>query len=74
MNYFTELQERFLFQKIKDIYATSIDYEPRDEKTLEFFKVVQNKLLWASSQQTAAKLVYRRVDGMPLPLLGDAVL
>ncbi len=53
MNYFNELQERireirlserFFYQKIKDIYTTSIDYEPKDEKTVEFFKVIQNKL------------------------------
>lgn len=78
MNYFTELQERireirlserFFYQKIKDIYATSIDYDHKDEKTIEFFKVVQNKLLWAISQQTAAELVYRRADAA-LPLMG----
>ncbi|MDR1227206.1 MAG: virulence RhuM family protein [Prevotellaceae bacterium] len=78
MNYFNELQERireirlserFFYQKIKDIYTTSIDYDPKDEKTIEFFKVVQNKLLWAISEQTAAELVYRRVDAR-LPLLG----
>lgn len=78
MNYFTELQERireiriserFFYQKIKDIYTTSIDYDPKDEKTIEFFKLVQNKLLWAISQQTAAELVYKRVDA-GLPLLG----
>jgi len=78
MNYFNELQERireiriserFFYQKIKDIYTTSIDYDPKDEKTIEFFKVVQNKLLWAISQQTAAELVYRRVDAS-LPLMG----
>lgn len=73
MNYFNELQERireirlsekFFYQKIKDIYATSIDYDPKDEKTIEFFKIVQNKLLWAISKQTAAELVYRRVDAV----------
>lgn len=78
MNYFNELQERireirlserFFYQKIKDIYATSIDYDAKDEKTIAFFKIVQNKLLWAISQQTAAELVYRRVDAN-LPLLG----
>jgi len=78
MNYFNELQERireirlserFFYQKIKDIYTTSIDYDPKNEQTIEFFKVVQNKLLWAISQQTAAELVYRRVDAS-LPLLG----
>ena len=78
MNYFNELQERireirlserFFYQKIKDIYTTSIDYNPEDEKTILFFKIIQNKLLWAISSQTAAELVYRRVDAR-LPLLG----
>ena len=78
MNYFNELQERireirvserFFYQKIKDIYATSIDYKAGDEKTIMFFKVIQNKLLWAISRQTAAELVYRRVDAS-LPLMG----
>lgn len=78
MNYFTDLQERireirlserFFYQKIKDIYTTSIDYDLKDEKTIAFFKVVQNKLLWAISQQTAAELVYRRADAR-LPLMG----
>lgn len=78
MNYFNELQERireirlserFFYQKIKDIYTTSIDYDAKDEKTIAFFKVVQDKLLWAISQQTAAELVYRRADAA-LPLMG----
>lgn len=78
MNYFTELQERireirlserFFYQKIKDIYTTSIDYNPKDEKTLVFFKTIQNKLLWAISSNTAAELVYRRADAT-LPLMG----
>ena len=78
MNYFNELQdrlreirisERFFYQKIKDIYTTSIDYDAKDEKTIAFFKIVQNKLLWAISEQTAAELVYLRVDAS-LPLLG----
>lgn len=78
MNYFNELQQRireirisekFFYQKIKDIYTTSIDYDAKDEKTVSFFKIVQNKFLWAISQNTAAELVYRRVDAS-LPLLG----
>lgn len=78
MNYFNELQQRireirlsekFFYQKIKDIYTTSIDYDAKDEKTITFFKIVQNKLLWAISQSTAAELVFRRVDAL-LPLLG----
>jgi hypothetical protein len=78
MNYFNELQERireirlserFFYQKVKDIYTTSIDYNPSNEETTAFFKTVQNKLLWAISRQTAAELIYRRVDAR-LPLLG----
>ena len=78
MGYFDELQkrlrdirisEKFFYQKIKDIYMTSIDYDPKDEKTIEFFKIVQNRLLWAVSSQTAAELVHNRVD-MTKPLLG----
>ena len=78
MNYFSELQERireiriserFFYQKIKDIYTTSIDYNPGDEMTELFFKTIQNKLLWAISEQTAAELVYRRADA-ELPLMG----
>ena len=78
IGYFDELQkrlrdirisEKFFYQKIKDIYMTSIDYDPKDEKTIEFFKIVQNKLLWAVSSQTAAELVHNRVD-MSKALLG----
>ena len=78
MNYFSELQERireirlserFFYQKIKDLYATSIDYNPQDEQTMLFFKTVQNKLLWAISEQTASELVYRRSDAA-LSLMG----
>jgi len=78
MNYFMELQnrireirlsERFFYQKIKDIYTTSLDYDPNNEKTIMFFKVVQNKLIWAISQQTAAELVYQRINAN-LPLMG----
>lgn len=78
MNYFKELQDRirkirlsekFFYQKIKEIYTTSIDYDAKDDKTIHFFKLVQNKLLWAISQQTAAELVYSRADSS-LPLMG----
>ncbi len=63
------LSERLFYQKIKDIYTTSIDYDPSDEKTIAFFKVIQNKLLWAISEETAAELVYHRVDA-ELPFVG----
>ena len=78
LRYFDELQERLreirlservFYQKIKDIYTTSIDYDPKDERTIEFFKVVQNKLLWAISKQTAAELVVRRANA-ELPFMG----
>jgi hypothetical protein len=63
------LSERIFYQKIKDIYTTSIDYNLKDDRTIEFFKVVQNKLLWAISKQTAAELIHRRSDHT-LPYLG----
>ena len=64
-NYFKELlgrireirlSEKVFYQQIKDIYATSIDYDPSAETTLAFFKEVQNKLLWAVSGKTASEL------------------
>ena len=78
MNYFKELlerireirlSERVFYQQIKDIYKTSIDYDPADEMTLQFFKEVQNKLLWAVSGQTAAELIYYRANAS-LPMMG----
>lgn len=63
------LSEQIFYQKIKDIYTTSVDYNPKDEKTLEFFKIIQNKLLWAISQKTAAELVYYRANSSK-PFLG----
>ena len=78
MNYFKDLlerireirmSERVFYQQIKDIYATSIDYNPSDETTVEFFKEVQNKLLWAVSGKTAAELVYYRANAK-LPMMG----
>ena len=78
MNYFKELldrireirlSERVFYQQIKDIYATSIDYNPSDEQTIAFYKEVQNKLLWAVSGKTAAELVYYRANAT-LPQMG----
>ena len=78
MNYFKELlerireirlSERVFYQQIKDIYATSIDYDPADEMTLAFYREVQNKLLWAVSGKTAAELIYYRANAT-LPLMG----
>ena len=54
--------EKRLYQKILEIYSTSIDYNEKDEETLLFFKTVQNKLHYAISGETAAELIYHRSD------------
>lgn len=54
--------ERRFYQKITDIYATSIDYDPTQEISIRFFKTVQNKVHWAITGQTAAEIVHERVD------------
>jgi hypothetical protein len=54
--------ERRFYQKITDIYATSIDYDPTHEASLAFFKTVQNKVHWAITGQTAAEIIHGRVD------------
>ncbi len=54
--------ERRFYQKITDIYATSIDYDPTQEVSLLFFKTLQNKVHWAITGQTAAEIVHGRVD------------
>jgi hypothetical protein len=74
-DYFDELLERIreiraserrFYQKITDIYATSIDYDPKAEITQTFFATVQNKLHWAIHGHTAAEIIYRRADaGQP---------
>lgn len=78
MNYFKELldrirairvEEKVFYQQVKDIYRLSKDYDPDAQITLDFFKKVQNKLLWAVSGQTAAQLVYYRANHC-LPNMG----
>ena len=54
--------EKVFWRKILDIYATSIDYNARDEKTKEFFKTVQNKMHYAVHGKTAAEVIFNRVD------------
>lgn len=77
-NYFKELldrirdirlSEKVFYQQIKDIYKTSIDYNPSAEMTLAFFKEIQNKLLWAVSGKTAAELMYYRANASQ-PMMG----
>ena len=54
--------EKVFWRKVLDIYATSIDYDPKSETSLLFFQTVQNKMHWAAHGNTAAEVVYQRVD------------
>ena len=56
------LSERKFYQKITDIYATSIDYDPKSSATQRFFATVQNKLHWAIHGHTAAEVIYERAN------------
>jgi hypothetical protein len=70
-NYWRELLERIrdirssekvLYRQVLDLYATSIDYDPKAEETVEFFKIVQNKLHYAAHGRTAAEVIAARAD------------
>jgi hypothetical protein len=54
--------ERNLYQKVTDIFATSIDYDPKQELTQQFFATVQNKMHYAVHGKTAAELIHERVN------------
>jgi hypothetical protein len=54
--------EKRFYQKVRDIYATAIDYDTTSEQAQTFFKKVQNKMLWAVTGKTAAELIERRSD------------
>ncbi len=70
-NYFEELlarirdirsSEKVFWRKVLDIYATSIDYDPKLEMSIQFFQTVQNKMHWAAHGHTAAEIIYERID------------
>ena len=61
--------ERNFYQQVTDIYATSIDYDPRCDMTRDFFATVQNKLHFAVHEHTAAEVIYERVDS-DKPMVG----
>lgn len=70
-NYFEELlarirdirsSEKVFWRKVLDIYATSIDYDPKLEMSIQFFQTVQNKIHWAAHGHTAAEIIYQRID------------
>lgn len=54
--------EKRFYRKVTDIYATSIDYDPTADQSIQFFKSVQNKMHWAISAQTAAEIIYTRAN------------
>lgn len=54
--------EKVLYRQVLDLYATSVDYNATDEETILFFKMVQNKLHYATHGQTAAELIFNRAD------------
>ena len=54
--------EKVLYRQVLDLYATSIDYDPKTEVTVEFFKIVQNKLHYAAHGRTAAEVIAARAD------------
>ena len=56
------LSERRFYQKITDIYATSVDYDSKAPTTIKFFKKVQNKIHYSIFHQTAAEIIYNRAD------------
>jgi hypothetical protein len=61
--------ERRFYQKVLDIYATSVDYTPDTEMSRQFFATVQNKMHWAAHGQTAAEVIHARADAA-LPFMG----
>lgn len=71
-NYFDELlarirdiraSEKLFYQKVLEIYATSVDYDPKVAESKKFFQTVQNKMHWAAHGHTAAEVVFTRADG-----------
>lgn len=61
--------EKVLYRQVLDLYATSIDYTPHSETSVQFFKVVQNKLHYAAHGHTAAEVIYERADAQK-PFMG----
>ena len=77
--------EKVLYRQVLDLYATAVDYNPKDEKTIDFFKIVQNKLHYATHGHTASEVIYERADsdkpfmGLTtfkgdIPVLSDVVI
>ncbi len=56
--------EKVFWRKVLDIYATAVDYDPKDKISIEFFKTVQNKMHYATHGHTAAEIIFDRVDSL----------
>ena len=54
--------EKVLYRQVLDLYSTSVDYNPQSEESIQFFKIVQNKLHYAAHGHTAAEVIYERAD------------
>lgn len=54
--------EKLLYRQVLDLYATAVDYDPKAQESIEFFKIVQNKLHYAAHGHTASEVIYERVD------------
>ena len=77
--------EKVLYRQVLDLYATAVDYDPKDSKSIEFFKIVQNKLHYAAHGHTAPEVIYERADsdkpfmGLTtfkgdLPIMSDVII
>lgn len=77
--------EKVLYRQVLDLYATAVDYDPKDENSITFFKIVQNKLHYAAHGHTASEVIYERADSEKpfmglktfkgdLPIFRDAVI
>ena len=61
--------EKVMYRQVLDLYATAVDYDPRSDISIEFFKIVQNKLHFAAHGHTAAEVIYNRANAES-PLMG----
>ena len=61
--------EKVMYRQVLDLYATAVDYDPRSEISVEFFKIVQNKLHFAAHGNTAAEVIFKRANA-DAPMMG----
>lgn len=61
--------EKVMYRQVLDLYATAVDYDPRSEISVEFFKIVQNKLHFATHGNTAAEVIFKRANA-DAPMMG----